>query len=285
MSANTLSDSKSYVEPDVKQRATTKGIAKGIYVSGTGPAIVFLHSSLSSSRQWLPLVKQLENHFTCINVDILGYGGADRVSDPENYSFDVEIARIKQALAAVIGNGSYHLVGHSCGGAIALKLAVEAPQRVLSLSLFEPVAFNLLPAGSELRNVADEFANRVDIEDKFKAAEVFTDFWNMKGFFQSLPDKMQALMANDMAKVTLDFKGLISASYSLANVAEIKAPTLFLTGKYSPQLSHSLAETIIGSLPNVKSVEVEAGHMAPVSHGKLVLPIIADFIQQHAENH
>ena len=259
-------------------------LPKGIFVSGNGPAIVFLHSSLSSSRQWLPLVKQLETHFTCINVDILGYGLADKVSDPENYSFDVEISRINLALEEVIGEGSYHLVGHSCGGAIAMKMAVEAPERLLSLSLFEPVAFNLLPAGSEQRHVADEFAERVDRRDNFAAAEVFTDFWNMNGFFKSLPPKMQALMANDMPKVTLDFKGLVSPTYTLADVAKIQAPTLFLSGKYSPQLSHRLAEQIIGSLPSVKSVEVEAGHMAPVSHGELVLPKIADFIQQHAGN-
>lgn len=259
-------------------------LAKGIYVSGTGPAIVFLHSSLSSSRQWQPLVKQLENQYTCINIDMLGYGAADNVSDPENYSFDVEIARINQALSTVVGDGGYHLVGHSCGGALALKLAVEAPERVLSLSLFEPVAFHLLPKGSDQRDVADEFATRVDIEDKFKAAEVFTDFWNMKGFFKALPPKMQALMANDMVKVALDFKGLISPIYTLTDVAALHAPTLFLTGKYSPQLSHNLAETIIGCLPDVKNVEVDAGHMAPVSHGELVLPIIADFIQQQTKH-
>ena len=40
----------------------------------------------------------------------------------------------------------FHLIGHSYGGMVALQLAAQAqPQRVRSLSLFEPIAFHLLP--------------------------------------------------------------------------------------------------------------------------------------------
>ena len=259
-------------------------LSKGIFVSGSGPAVVFLHSSLSSSRQWQPLVAQLEGDFTCINIDILGYGAADKVADPDNYNFTVEAERINQAINTAIGDQPYHLVGHSCGGAIALKLAVEAPHRLLSLSLFEPVAFHLLPLGTEERAMADAFGQQVARVDNYKAAEMFTELWNRPGFFKALPPKMQASMANDMTKVVLDFKGLTSEQYTVADLGAIKAPSLFLTGKYSPALSHHLAEQIISGLAQVKSVEILAGHMAPISDSGLVLPLIKEFIEQHTGN-
>ena len=156
------------------QMTDLEKLPTGIKVSGQGPAVVMLHSSLSSSKQWLWLVSQLEPNYTVINCDFLGYGDAEDVSEPDNYSFDVEVARIHQALDIVIPNQSYHLVGHSCGGAIALKLAVEAPERVLSMSLYEPVAFHLLPKDSEERLEAESFANAVAGKTHHESAEIFT---------------------------------------------------------------------------------------------------------------
>ena len=143
---------------------------KGVYISGQGTPVVLIHSSLSSAKQWLLLVKLLEPNFLVINVDILGYGNADKVSDEKNYNFDVEIERIEKVLDCVAPNKPLHIVGHSCGGAIALKLAVEQPERLLSLSLYEPVAFHLLEQGSEARTMSDEFALKVDVDDKYLAA-------------------------------------------------------------------------------------------------------------------
>lgn len=90
---------------------------------------------------------------------------------------------------------------------------------------------------------------------------------------------MQALIANDMPKVNLDFIGLTSESYTLDDVAKIKAPSQIITGQFSPALSHFLAEKLIVALPCCQHKEVPAGHMAPVSHGELVFPLISSFIR------
>jgi len=251
---------------------------KGIHISGQGIPVVLLHSSLSSARQWQPLVKRLSPDFLVINVDVLGYGKAGKVPKGQSYNFDIEINRIEKVLNNVAPNQPFHLVGHSCGGAIALKLAVEQSVNLLSLSMYEPVAFHLLEQGSEARALSDEFACKVDIDDKHLAAEIFTNFWNKEGFFRALPTKMQNLMAKDMEKVSLDFKGLTAETYSLKDVNDITCRTLIMTGQYSPELSHFLSGKIKGSLPNVEHITFPAGHMGPVSHSDLIHPIIADFI-------
>ncbi|MFT5757224.1 MAG: pimeloyl-ACP methyl ester carboxylesterase [Alteromonadaceae bacterium] len=257
-----------------------KNLPSGIYVSGQGPAVILLHSSLSSARQWLPLVNMLTSNHLVINVDILGYGKADDIIDPDNYNFDVEIARIKKVIKVLIPTEKYHLVGHSCGGAIALKLAVEAPENVLSMSLYEPVAFHLLSEGSDARKQSDLFAKKVDIDDKYQAAEIFTDFWNKDGFFKTLPQKMQDYMAADMAKVRLDFKGLISETYSENDLQYILCDTLLLRGINSPELSHILINKIAMALPHVEQVTFNAGHMGPIDNSSIIQPVIANFIKE-----
>jgi pimeloyl-ACP methyl ester carboxylesterase len=259
---------------------TINNLPTGVYISGQGTPVVLLHSSLSSARQWQPLVKLLDVNYLVINIDILGYGKADKVADELHYNFDIEIDRIEKILANVASNQPFHLVGHSCGGAIALKLAVENPEKILSLSLYEPVAFHLLEQGSEARLLADNFARKVAIGDSYQAAEIFTNFWNKVGFFRALPQKMQDLMARDMPKVSLDFKGLTSEKYSLKDLNRITCKSLMMTGEKSPELSLLLANKITASLPNVMHKSFPTGHMGPVSHSELIHPSIADFINK-----
>ncbi len=254
----------------------------GIHVVGEGPAVVLFHSSLSSAKQWLPLVGMLKSHYKVINIDSLGYGEADDVLDATSYSFNTELERVNQALLSIIGDKPFHLVGHSCGGAIALKLAVENPEKVLSMSLYEPVAFHLLPENSEAKKLSDSFANEVNTSDAYLAAEKFTDFWNKKGFFRSLPPKMQSLMSKGMKKVNLDFIGLTSETYSLIEMKNIKAPVLIMVGKNTPELSKILSKLIASPFESIKYLSFPAGHMGPISHADIIHPSIAEFIYDNS---
>jgi len=256
-------------------------LPKGIYVSGQGPAVILLHSSLSSSKQWHPLVELLTSDFTVINIDILGYGAADKVADPERYNFSIEIERIESVIKRVIPNEPYHIVGHSCGGALGLKIAVENPKKILSLSLYEPVAFHLLVEGSDEWQVANAFAKDVDIDDPYLAAEKFTDFWNKKGFFKILPERMQHMMASDMNKVNLDFIALSSETYTSEALRKVVAPVMMMVGEESPQLSKTLADIIVSSFKNVEVVNFNAGHMGPISSAGVIQPKIAEFIYEN----
>ncbi|XQW86128.1 alpha/beta fold hydrolase [Thalassotalea piscium] len=253
-------------------------LPSGVYLSGQGPAVVFLHSSLSTARQWGPLTKVLSEKFTCINIDILGYGNAEKVTDKAAYDFSVELQRIRRILTECLDEQAYHLVGHSCGGAIALKLAVENPKKVLSLSLYEPVAFHLLPEGTEERAQSDSFASKIANLSSEQAAQVFTDFWNSEGFYLSLPTKLQTMMAADMEKVSLDFKGLISEKYQLKDLTAITCPSAIYSGSQSPHLSQFLAQEIADRLPNGHLIVMDAGHMGPINQADLVLPKMAEFI-------
>jgi len=254
-------------------------LPSGIHVSGQGPAVILLHSSLSSARQWLPLVSLLKNSHMIINVDILGYGKSEKVIDEKYYNLNVETARIQKVIDELIPSQEYHLVGHSYGGAIALKLAVESPIKILSLTLYEPVAFHLFEQNSDERKQANLFAEKVNIDDKYQAATVFTDFWNKDGFFKTLPQKMKDYMAADMEKVSLDFQGLMSEEYNENDLQHISCETFLLSGEFSPKLSHLLIKKIANAMPNVKQVTFNAGHMGPVDNSDLIHPAIANFIK------
>jgi lipase len=57
----------------------------------------------------------------------------------------------------LLPEGPVHLIGHSFGATVALRLAIEAPERVASLTLIEPVLFAAAPDGPEKRANAERW--------------------------------------------------------------------------------------------------------------------------------
>ncbi len=259
--------------------------------------MVLLHSSLSSSSQWLDLVKLLKDHFFCINIDLLGYGDAPQVNDPNNYTLNTETQRITQIITAEIGDADFILVGHSFGGAVALLLAKQLAklmgQRVSAMVLYEPVAFHLLGKGGEAYDEIMAVTGALQDKTATEAARVFVDYWNYTGFFDALPGKVQRSFAAKMDKVMLDFKGLIGQTYTLTNstltnstlsnrtlpdcdLAHCK--TFVIEGRTSRLSAKTLVRQIAAQLPDVEHLVFDGGHMAPVSQSKDVAQVMAGLI-------
>src|SRR5690606_6296010 len=136
----------------------TTMVAPGIYAVGPeqGPQVMLLHSSQSASSQWRALVAELSACCRCVLVDLLGYGKAPSIktfypelNNAEDFRLAHEAERLLAALPDPLKHANTLLVGHSYGGALALKIAADKLLNVRALALYEPVAFHILDEGSE----------------------------------------------------------------------------------------------------------------------------------------
>ncbi len=104
-------------------------------IEGDGPPIVFLHGLGASSSSFQPLLDSLGG-FRCIRPDLPGAG---RSSVPfAKITMDSLVEAVRDILRTVAGAPA-HLVAHSMGTAVALRVAAAAPEDVLSLTLFGPI--------------------------------------------------------------------------------------------------------------------------------------------------
>src|SRR5262245_20539749 len=159
-------------------------IVSGAYVreAGTGPAVVCIHASASSSAQWRPLMDRLASRFRTLAVDLYGSGKSSRWPNGRTLSLADEVGFLDPVLADA--GDRFHLVGHSYGGAVALKAALAHPDRVQSVVVFEPVLFSLLfaedatqPAAREIAAVRDETVAAVQTGRPDAAGARFVDYW------------------------------------------------------------------------------------------------------------
>lgn len=240
--------------------------------------VVLLHSSLSSSSQWGALTRRLNPHFLCINIDLLGYGAAPCVADPEKYNLDTEAQRVIGIIDSQIGDRHFCVVGHSFGGAIGLRLAHLMGERLMSMVLYEPVVFHLLDKASEGYKEINKVSSLLIGKTPAQGAEIFVDYWNHPGFFKALPKKVQQSFSDKMGKVMLDFKGLMGETFTVADCALEHCPALVIEGKTSRLSAKTLVQQLSRELPVVEHLVFDGGHMAPMTQSEAVAELIADYL-------
>ncbi len=101
-------------------------------VDGSGPPLLMIAGMVSDSASWAPLVPLLSPHFTLIRPDNRTTGRTIPADAP------VSIALYAQDCAALLEHleiPAAHIIAHSMGGMIAMKLMQMAPQKIASLTL------------------------------------------------------------------------------------------------------------------------------------------------------
>ncbi len=110
---------------------------------GAGPHVVLLHGFLQSSWAWRLNVEALAQHFTVHAICLPGAGWSDKPA--VHYDLARQAARVLE-LFDLLGIDKAHLIGNSLGGALALRLALDRPQRVQRLVLVAPAGPGVYPA-------------------------------------------------------------------------------------------------------------------------------------------
>jgi pimeloyl-ACP methyl ester carboxylesterase len=104
-----------------------------------GTAVLFIHGNVSSATYWEETMLALPNGFQAIAPDLRGYGDSEAKPIDATLGLDDMVADI-QALLIALGISQYHLIGHSMGGGVAMKLTIANPANILSLTLVDPVS-------------------------------------------------------------------------------------------------------------------------------------------------
>ncbi|PZX24847.1 Dihydrolipoyllysine-residue acetyltransferase component of acetoin cleaving system [Cupriavidus phytorum] len=121
------------------QFAEVDGIRVRYARKGDGAqTVLFIHGFGGDLDNWLFNLEPLADAYTVVALDLPGHGqSSPRLAGTTLAQMAGFVARFMDEA----GIEAAHLVGHSMGGGVAAQLAVDAPQRVLSVALVSPVGF------------------------------------------------------------------------------------------------------------------------------------------------
>ena len=162
--------------PEIGATADANGIKTNYLEAGKGDPVVLIHGSgpgVTSYANWRLVLPALAENFRVLAPDMVGFGFSER---PANIQYGVQTwADQVVGLMDTLELPTAHLVGNSFGGAIALRIATQHPDRVGKLVLMGsmgvpfPITAGLErvwgyePSFENMRKVLDVFAYSRDL--------------------------------------------------------------------------------------------------------------------------
>jgi 2-hydroxymuconate-semialdehyde hydrolase len=158
--------------PEIGRRIAANGIETNYHGLGEGQPVLLIHGSgpgVTAYANWRLTMPALAQHFRVIAPDMAGFGETARPAG-YRYSMDNWVAHALGLLDA-LDIGRAHVVGNSFGGALALALAIRAPERVGRLVLMGSAgtkfpltagldaAWGYTPSIANMRMLLDIFAS------------------------------------------------------------------------------------------------------------------------------
>ncbi len=231
--------------------------------------VVALHSSASSGAQWKQLAAELDGRFSVSAIDLPGYGS--RMADNGAFGIGGVADDVIDHLTGF--RQPVHLVGHSFGASVALKIALLRPDLVKSLTLYEPVAFHLLETGdaedrdqfAQMRRISTTLAECAEAGTVECGMRAVVDFWNGQGSFDGSSEERRRRWSAMTPAILKDFTRCFSEDWSLEDLAALTMPVLVLTGMDSPEVAQNVATKVANAVAQARlAILPGAGHMTPV---------------------
>lgn len=252
----------------------------GVRADGAGEPLLLIPTALSA-QHLVPLAREpaLSGHLRILGYDRRGYGASPPASEGGSVRQDAADAA---AVLDALGEDSAHVLGDSYSAAIALDLALTAPERVRSLVLVEPPP--VLAPGVEPFLAANRRLMDVYEADGAEAAlegiqrGLAGPDWR-SAYDRAIPGMSRRLVQDAPAFFSHDVPALLDWSLDPEQAARLDVPVLHVAGAESGPLFATVHDWLHGLLPHVRTVTVPgAGHGVSFTHPAEVAAAVADFL-------
>jgi len=242
---------------------------------GEGPPIVFIHGFGGDLNNWQFNQEALAEGHATYAVDLPGHGGSSK----DLSSGHVHIGALAGAVIDFLDAknvGKAHLVGHSLGGAVALDLALNHPERVASATLVSSAGL-----GPEIN---------VSYIDGFMQAKRRKQLEPVLAMLVADPDMVSREMIEDVLRfkrldgveaalnriIDDNFAGGRQALDLTRRLGEVTVPVQVIWGRQDQIIPASHAEGLPASVP--VHVFDDAGHMVHMEKAAEVNDLVKRFV-------
>lgn len=232
--------------------------------------VLALHCTIAHSGAWRGVAALMENEAAFVAPDMFSHGRSPDWDGQGDFP-DLMIQAVSRLL-----DKPMDVVGHSFGAMIALRLAVEHPHLVRTLTLIEPVFFAVAAQDmpdlvARQSQAARPVFEALEAGDTALAARLFNRAWGDGGSrWPDLREETRAAMTRGIhilpasnSAIYDDRPGLLRPGV----LQSLKMPVLLLRGSRTEEVITVVNDGLARRIPHAQSDVVEgAGHMLPITH-------------------
>lgn len=278
MTRNILRDKAAEIEGSIRY-ATINDARIAYRKLGNGDeTLLLIHGFMGSSYDFNKIMPRLAEAYTVYAIDQIGFGLSDKSLELD-YS-KANSAVLAGALMQELGVEKYHLLGHSMGGEVAMRLTLDSPDRINKLILLDSAGADDLQNGRNSRlpgwlvdhvlqnYVLQRLVFLRTVQDwKIAGAENFAGFFYLN---KQIPAATlnKIIMDNDSGEIA-------------GKIGEIRQPALIVWGRQDKIIPLDQGRAIDQALPDSKMVILEdCGHLPYLEKPAELTAAILDFLAE-----
>lgn len=239
--------------------------------------VLVIHGSGSAAKPYLRLGLELCERIPDIEVTALSLAGYGSVASDTNTPI---LEQHLQVIDAATQEGTWHLIGHSMGGFLALQSALRFPERFTSLVLIEPTGFGVLDPNEDRAVLEEDRAVVNAYKDNRESGglSIFIEAWNQTAW-ETMPEPVRAQLLRMEPQLYDEVQGISYDETPLSAYKELTCPLLLVIGTESLLPAQRPGERL-ASLSIARPIEWIEGakHMDVLREPSLFAPVIANHI-------
>jgi pimeloyl-ACP methyl ester carboxylesterase len=279
-------------EIDVRdRRITVDGVDTQYLEAGAGSPLLLLHGHEQGAASWRWVISALARTHRVLALSLPGHGESGPAAG--RYAPGADLAPFVAAFLADVGAGSpLDVVGHSAGGAVALRLTLADPTRIRTLTLVDSaglgrevhplLALDTLPVVGELAVMISRMPGGDVARTSMSTAMLFAqpsripaEFVAEQHALARRPGQLEASTA--MARALFGPQG--QRQILLGRLPELTTPTLVIWGARDYLLPVQQARTAVKMLPHGElSVFPDCGHLPHVEQPDRFAAVLGDWL-------
>jgi pimeloyl-ACP methyl ester carboxylesterase len=268
--------------------------------SAEAPPVVLIHGIGRSLEDWQPTQDLLATDHRVISLDLPGFGLTRRMKG--HWGLEGFARSVVALLDALGEERPVHVMGNSLGGAVAMTLAANHPDRVASLVLVNSAGFGREANVSFLPMVYGALSALPVVGGRFRGLARSTGIQSLRDVFFD-PEHLTDEMIRHAGKVGKqpDFRLTFLATAAtlgapvlgtypwwrralLARIAEAEIPSMVVWGDADAVLPASHFESAVAALPNASShLFPDTGHMPQIERAEEFAELAARFVAEAQE--
>ena len=275
----------------VTKQVKANGVAMTYVEEGAGEAIVFVHGAVSDERAWEPIRPAIADDHRLIAPPLRYFGRGDWPDKGQRFGVATHADDVV-ALIKALGVEPVHLVGWSYGANVAMAAALESPDLVQTLILFEP-ALGAFVAEGEAGAAAREAAGAmfgpvtqaVAAGDDTKAAQLLIEgvFELAPGDFDREPPQLHAMHLDNARTMPLLWAAFDQPSpVTCDKLQAFDRPTLIVYGAETNAFFPAIARGMRACLQGAElAAQPKVKHDGPVHDPAGLAAMIEEFVARH----